>query len=187
MVDVDKILDFWFGSKTEPKYQSFWFGGRDAYDALITEMFRPMYDQAQRLDLEPLKQDPFGSLTLVLLFDQFPRHFFRKSPQMFSTDALALSIARASVDQKQDHALPNVMRAFLYLPFEHSEVLEDQKDSVELFSQLKDEVMLSYALSHYRTIEKFGRFPHRNAMLGRQSSAEEAAFLENPPSGFFAG
>lgn len=187
MIDVDKILDFWFGSKTTPKYQSFWFGGGDAYDALINKMFRPIYDQSVQLNLEPLQQDPFGSLALVLLFDQFPRHFFRESPQMFSTDALALRIARASVNQKQDQALPNMMRAFLYLPFEHSEILEDQKDSVQLFSQLKDEVMLSYALSHYRTIEKFGRFPHRNAILDRQSSAEEMVFLENPPSGFFAG
>lgn len=187
MVDVNKIIEFWFGSKLEPKSQSFWFNGGESFDVLVTKTFKSTYDQALGSDLKPLQNDPYGSLALILLFDQFPRHFFRGTSRMFSTDALALDIARMCVIKGQDQILPTAMRAFLYLPFEHSEDLDDQKKSLELFNSLEDAVLIAYARSHYKTVEKFGRFPHRNAILGREMTLEEEAFLKNPPAGFFAG
>lgn len=156
-------------------------------DQVIHERFGSLYESLLKDPHEGWQSEVRGALALVLLFDQFPRHLFRGTGQMFQSDALALKIAKGQVDHGLDKELPILMRSFLYLPFEHSEDLDDQRRSVALFEALGNPDFLAYATSHYRTIERFGRFPHRNALLGRISNAEESEFLKSKPPGFFSG
>jgi len=128
------------------------------------------------------------ALALILILDQFPRNLFRGQPQTFATDEKALTVANDAINQKFDQQLLSVQRAFIYLPFEHSENLADQSRSVELFTPLKDDPntasMFDYAIAHANIIQKFGRFPHRNTILGRPSTPEELEFLTQPNSSF---
>ncbi|MBX9697675.1 MAG: DUF924 domain-containing protein [Alphaproteobacteria bacterium] len=187
METPNSILEFWFGSASHPQFQPFWFSGGVEVDQVIQERFGSLYEGLLKNRDNGWQSDTTGALALVLLFDQFPRHLFRGTAQMFQSDVLALEIAKSQVDQERDKELPALMRSFLYLPFEHSEDLEDQRRSILLFEALGNSDFLAYAESHYRTIERFGRFPHRNALLGRASHADEVAFLQSPPSGFFSG
>ena len=139
----------------------------------MRERFLPLWkEQRQRLPTDFLAS-PKMALAAVILFDQLPRNMFRDHAESFATDHLALGIAAAAVDRGYDEELPPQRRAFLYMPFEHSERLEDQQRSLLLFTALGDEEMLRYARLHHDLIARFGRFPHRNAMLGRAPRPDE--------------
>ena len=135
-----------------------------------------------------MQDSPENCLALILLLDQFPRNMFRGTPQAFATDSTALATAEYAVNHNFDRELLTVQKSFIYLPFQHSENLENQQKSVELFSQLSGEPdsdsLIEYALQHLVIIERFGRFPHRNQILGRETTPEEAEFLKQPGSGF---
>lgn len=126
---------------------------------------------------------PLASLALVIVLDQFPRNMFRGTPQAFASDPLALAAARTSIDRGFDRSFSKVERTFAYLPFQHAEDLASQRRSLALFQAL-DPAQLEYARRHYEIVARFGRFPHRNAVLGRESTSEETEFLKQPGSSF---
>jgi uncharacterized protein (DUF924 family) len=172
----DAVVDFWFGLAPER-----WWRTDPALDAAIRRRFLPLW-QAQRENLpEQFLASPEDALAAVILFDQFPRNMFRGDAEAYSTDMLARAVARAAVDRGFDRDLPADRRSFLYMPFEHSEDLGDQKRSLLLFTALGDSNMLGFAQKHHDVIARFGRFPHRNTVLGRQPRAEEEAAGEMVP------
>jgi len=135
--------------------------------AEIRERFLSLWQEQRRLPVEEFLVTPADALAAVILFDQFPRNMHRGHADQFSTDPLALAIAKGAVDRGLDEAMSPAERGFLYMPFQHSEDLEDQKRSVALFTALGDDYQLGFARKHHDVIERFGRFPHRNAILGR--------------------
>lgn len=193
-----RILNFWFGDEVEtvPSLQQlkFWFGGAAATDQLIRDQFAPQVAQAAAGGFSAWSETPSGTLALLLLLDQFPRNIYRDSAQAYAADPLALALAASGLAVSQDRELTLVQRAFFYLPLEHSEGLEDQLRSVELFEGLLAAAppsfqplcrsFLDYAIRHRDIIARFGRFPHRNAVLGRVSTDDEATFLTQPGSSF---
>ncbi len=182
---ADEILEFWFGAEGADdvsQTQSRWFIPSPEFDRLCTERFLHHYEAAARGSLEKWRFEPRSCIALVLLLDQFPRNMFRNTPRAFATDAKARDIVRHAVAQGIDRALSPVQRMFLYLPLEHSENLDDQSESVRLTRGLVAEDpgmtdVLKYAEQHLEIIRRFGRFPARNAALGRQSTKEELDFL----------
>jgi uncharacterized protein (DUF924 family) len=164
------ILKFWFGLT----YDDWWHGNADLDDR-IKQRFLKLWAEKRQLPADNFLDDPLTALAAVILFDQFPRNMFRGDAEQFATDPLALAIARGAVDRGLDEKLEPTERGFLYKPFEHSENLDDQKRSLLLFTALGDERQLGYARKHHDVIERFGRFPHRNAILGRQPRPEEIA------------
>jgi uncharacterized protein (DUF924 family) len=169
------ILTFWF-EETKPAQ---WFQKNPEFDAEIRARFDGDYTLAMQGIYDGWKSDPKSCLAYIILLDQFPRNMFRDSPQMFSGDAKALDAARAAVAKQYDITLSIDEKAFLYLPFEHSENLDDQEISLKLFKPLEKQnpVYYSYAKKHYDVIKKFGRFPHRNEILERQSTKLEEEYL----------
>lgn len=187
----DAVLDFWFGAPPEgvtPERRKLWFGKSADTDALIRERFGNLHGQARSGDLTHWRAKARSCLAYVIVTDQFPRNLFRGTPDAFATDALALSAARSAIEAGFDRSLTPVERAFLYLPFEHSEDLADQDRAVALFDALRQEPGMDgfhdYAVAHRRIVARFGRFPHRNEILGRASTPEERAFLKEPGSRF---
>lgn len=186
------ILQFWFGepgseAASYNQRRKVWFGKQPEFDALICQQFQAVYKQAVVGELENWQQTPQGCLALIIVLDQFPRNMFRGTPQAFAADFQALRSAQFAIEQGFDHQLVPIQRIFMYLPFEHSEDLVQQQRSVELFHQLSTEApeladVHDYALRHQAVIQKFGRFPHRNVILGRESTAAELAFLQQPGS-----
>lgn len=170
----DDVLAFWFDEMDAAQ----WFNGSDELDNLTRSRFAKMLDELSRNPPKTVYSDPRQALAAVLLFDQFPRNMYRGMPRAFATDDIALRIARQAVDARFDDQLSPNERLFLYMPFQHSEVSADQGHSVMLFGSLALEEPLRYAIEHRDIIDRFGRFPHRNAVLGRESTAEELAFLE---------
>lgn len=171
------ILAFWF---EEVKPQQ-WFQSNPAFDATIRERFMADFSLARTGIFDAWRDaGADGCLALCVLLDQFPRNMFRGTADMFVTDAMALDVARHAVTERFDILLPPIKRRFLYLPFEHSEVLADQDRSVALFDAIKkdDPLGYDYAVKHRDVIVKYGRFPHRNALLGRVSTPDEIAYLE---------
>ncbi len=166
----DDVLGFWFGLNEEQ-----WWRGPPELDEDIRERFLDLWKDKRNLPPESFLGDARTALAAVLLFDQFPRNMFRGHADQFSTDPLALAIAKGAVDRQLDEQLPERERKFLYMPFEHSEDIDDQNRSLLLFTQLGDEKMLDYARKHHDIIARFGRFPHRNAVLGRAPREEEIA------------
>ncbi|MBD1891889.1 DUF924 family protein [Coleofasciculus sp. FACHB-SPT9] len=191
MSQVHEILNFWFGKPDEAGYgkpRKVWFTKKPQFDEEIRTRFLGDYELAAAGQLNPWKESPQSCLALILLLDQFPRNLFRGSAQAFATDSLAMSAAQHAVANGFDRELLPVQRCFFYLPFEHSENLEHQRQSVELFQQLGDDPdcidYISYAVRHFEVIERFGRFPHRNQILGRETTTQEAEFLQQPGSSF---
>ncbi|TIU46448.1 MAG: DUF924 family protein [Mesorhizobium sp.] len=160
-----------------------WFEKNDAFDADFRARFLDLHYAAARRECDDWSGHAEGSLALMILLDQFPRNCFRGTGHMFATDPLAKHFAQKAVAAGHDLALEPEVRVFLYLPFEHSENLADQGRSVELHTA-RAEFNLKYALEHRDIIRRFGRFPHRNKMLGRETTAEEKAFLDD---GGFSG
>ena len=177
-VTPQSVIDFW--REAGP---AAWFRKDEAFDQRFAEAFYEAHLQAASRALDHWLIDADGALALLILLDQYPRNAFRGTARMFATDALALHFARLMNDQGLDRLVEPALRAFCYLPFEHSEDPEDQRRSIEMMRQL-DAESLRYALLHADIIERFGRFPHRNAVLQRTSTAEEEAFLAQ---GGFAG
>jgi uncharacterized protein (DUF924 family) len=174
-----QVLDFWFAAGPQK-----WFSKDDAFDAAIRERFLPTYEAAAAGRLADWTATPEGALALVIVLDQFPRNMFRGSPRIFATDHNALTVAKRSIAQGFDRQMDLPKRNFFYLPFMHSENLADQERCVELSRQSGDQNTLKYAEQHSDIVRRFGRFPHRNAVLGRATTAEEQAFLDG---GGFAG
>ncbi|MDZ7652411.1 MAG: DUF924 family protein [Burkholderiaceae bacterium] len=184
------VLDFWFGAPGTGEHgctRDLWFTKQPATDALIAVRFGALIESALRGELDAWSDTPRGALAQIVLLDQFTRNAFRDTPRAFAGDAQALSIAQALVDPGHDRALGLHERWFVYLPFEHAESLPLQDRAVALFTQLAADGLdapLAWAIKHRDVVARFGRFPHRNAILGRASSPEEAAFLTQPGSRF---
>ena len=176
------ILAFWF-EETQPQQ---WFQTNPDFDALIRDRFSGAYDKAKSGILDDWRKDADGCLALCILLDQFPRNMFRGTPQAFATDAKALVVAKYAISKGFDQVLPPVKRRFIYLPYEHSENLSDQRKCVELFEKMtKDDPLgYDYAVRHLKVIEAYGRFPHRNKILGRMSTPDEEEYLARPGAGF---
>ena len=164
------VLKFWFGLKPEK-----WWDGGTELDRRIKSDFLELWFDMKQLPVDSFLADPLTALAAVILFDQFPRNMFRGHADAYATDANALAIAKGAVDRGLDKELAPDERKFLYMPFMHSEKLDDQNRAVLLFTELKDDHQLGYAKHHREIIERFGRFPHRNAILGRASRPEEIA------------
>ncbi|HJV60063.1 MAG TPA: DUF924 family protein [Albitalea sp.] len=181
-----EVLRFWFA---DGGLRDEWFRKDESFDALIRERFGTLVERAIEGGLLDWQDAPDAALARILLLDQFTRNIHRGTARAFAGDALALAAARSMVSTGQDLALPPERRAFVYLPFEHAEDLVAQDEAVRLFTALAHQApemngMLDYARRHRAVIARFGRFPHRNAALGRASTPEEAAFLQQPGSGF---
>lgn len=175
---VADILTFWFDHVGSER----WFGGdATALDTEIRQRFSPLWEAERRSPIDRFLTDPGSALAAMLLFDQFPRNMFRDTARAFATDDLALSIAREAVRLGFDRQMPEAQRQFAYMPFMHSELRDDQDRANELFATLADKEPLKFARQHQAVIERFGRFPTRNAALGRESTAEEKAFLKDAP------
>jgi uncharacterized protein (DUF924 family) len=173
------VVSFWI--QAGPKA---WFAKSEAFDAEIRERFEALHHAAARGELDEWAETPEGALALLLLLDQFPRNLFRGSPHAFATDPLARKVAREAVDRGFDKEVDPALRQFFYLPFEHSERLEDQDRGVLLCAASGDAELVKWAELHRDIIHRFGRFPHRNERLGRATTDEERAFLKG---GGFAG
>lgn len=187
MSDLNQLLEFWFGS-AEPTqmatHRQEWWVKDDEYDRRINEDFGSLYNKATNGELESWKETPLGCVGLVILLDQFPRNMFRGDAQSFATDPQARDITRYALDIGIDQKVPMGGKLFLYLPLEHSEELDHQNTCVALMQAMGDEGYTDFALKHQVIIEKFGRFPHRNDVIGRESTPEEIEFLKQPGSGF---
>jgi uncharacterized protein (DUF924 family) len=186
------ILDTWFGapgSATCGQDRKLWFARDAAFDAMLRERFGALLEAAGQGALDAWAHTPLGALALVILLDQFSRNIHRGTARAFETDGRALSIARQMVANGIDLRLPGLFhRAFAYMPFEHDESPGSQREAVRLFKPFQGQPGgASYyrsALRHAAVIERFGRFPHRNALLGRASTEEETVFLRKPGSSF---
>lgn len=160
-----------------------WFTKDAAFDEDFKARALALHETAAQGDLDPWSAHPEGALALMILLDQLPRNAFRNTPRMFATDAKALELAKAAVAAGHDAAVADDLRAFFYLPFEHAEDLDEQERAVALMTPLGGE-SLAYAEIHRDVIRRFGRFPHRNAILGRKTTPDEQRFLDE---GGFAG
>ncbi len=184
-----EVLRFWFGGGETPgDRRKHWFAKDEAFDALIRSRFMALHEQAAAGALAGWKDDARSCLALIVLLDQFSRNMFRASARAFAADAQALDTALHAVACGYDIGMRPVERMFVYLPFAHSEALADQQRSCELMQALdafaETDDAYRYALRHREIIARFGRFPHRNAVLGRASTAQESEFLKQPGSGF---
>lgn len=189
-MSASDVLSFWFGepgSADHLRPRDLWFTKSDETDRLIAEHFGPVVERALLGQHDDWAATPRGALALIVVLDQFTRNVFRGTPRAFAGDARALALATRLVDTARDLTLAPVERWFVYMPFEHSERLLDQYEAVRLFERLAAaglDAPLDWARRHFEVIRRFGRFPHRNAILGRPSTAEEIEFLEQPGSGF---
>ena len=172
---TDDILDFWF----EHVGPDHWFNSRPELDREIRERYRPLWEEMRGEEAMFFLGSAREALAAVILFDQFPRNMFREEPDSFATDPLAKSIATQAIDMGYEEALEGPEKAFLFMPFMHSESLEDQDRAVALFRRAGLEENLQYAIGHRDLIHRFGRFPHRNPVLGRESSPEELQAIED--------
>jgi uncharacterized protein (DUF924 family) len=172
----DQVLEFWFQRERKD-----WFAKDERFDAEILSRFLPLYERAAAGGLADWLQAPRSCLALVIVLDQFPRNMFRGSARAFAADPLALAAARTIVERGWDRSFSPDERTFAYLPFEHSESIEDQERSLKLFEGGEN---FEWARKHYDIVRRFGRFPHRNAVLGRESTPDEREFLSQPGSSF---
>lgn len=194
MSTVESILTFWFGDPDNPdseygRQRKIWFRKDPKFDQIIRDRFSSTYQDAAQGQLQHWQAEPHSCLALILLLDQFPRNMFRGTAQAFATDEQALATAQFAIAQGYDQPLHPVERIFVYIPLEHSESLEHQTEVVQLFQRLaatepKLQSTLDYTIRHRDIITRFGRFPHRNAILGRETTLEEAKFLQQPGSSF---
>jgi len=191
MPEFPEVLAFWFGSPDSPELgrpRKCWFEKSALFDAEICSRFLDVYERAAAGELGSWQCSPLSALALAVVLDQFPRNMFRGEARAFAADALALHVARVIAGLRFDAVLRPVERWFAYLPFEHAEDPAAQRRSLALFGSLAQDPesagAADYALRHYEIIARFGRFPHRNAILGRESTPEEIEFLEQPGSSF---
>lgn len=176
----EQILNFWF-HVLEPKM---WWKKDPQFDQQIRERFSSLHRQAQQGELFTWRHTPRGSLAEVILLDQFSRNMFRDLPQAFACDPLALVLAQTAIDKGFDIQLTQAERSFLYMPFMHSESRLIHEQALQLFTALGNPGSLDFEIRHKAIIDRFGRYPHRNEILGRVSTAEEIEFLSQPGSSF---
>ena len=186
-----EVLDFWFGAPGSPGYgepREAWFKKEPAFDTEIAARFRGLWNDVRAGKHADWTDDPRRCLALTLVCDQFPRNMFRGNPDSYATDQRALALAHHQVRREFNKSMSCVELLFAYLPFQHSENIADQRLSVALYEAMpehpKKENWLDFAVRHMKIVERFGRFPHRNAVLGRASTAEEIEFLKQPGSSF---
>lgn len=174
------VLDFWF-EEIDP---SFWFKSDPAFDEQIRTRFQLTVQEALTGGTSAWRKTAKGRLAEVIVLDQFTRNIFRDTPQAFSGDDLASNLAKEAIRLGEDQMLPIPQRGFLYMPFMHSESKKNHQEAVRLFSQKGLEEFLKYELLHKSIIDRFGRYPHRNKIIGRKSIPEEVEFLKTPGSSF---
>ncbi len=190
-MNFSDVLEFWFGtpfSRHRGRSRPEWFRKNAEFDAGIRQRFLGEHEEALAGRRSAWEATPHAALALVVVLDQFSRNMFRGDPGAFASDGTALGVARRMVEKGFDRHLSPIERCFVYLPFEHSEDLAVQRRSLALFEGLRFSSdctgNIDYAYRHYEIILRFGRFPHRNNILGRVSTAEESEFLSRPGSGF---
>lgn len=188
---IRAILDFWFGAPGSAEHgrnRAVWFQKSEDFDQQITNQFMADYQNARDGRYASWTETTDGCLALLILLDQFPRNMFRESARAFATDPMALEIAVNMVESGKDKTLSKEEKFFVYLPFEHAEDIEMQKRCLELTAAMPQGTGKNspyyWAKKHYDVIARFGRFPHRNALLGRANSAEEDVYLSQPGAGF---
>ncbi|HEX8644430.1 MAG TPA: DUF924 family protein [Allosphingosinicella sp.] len=170
------VLAFWFAQ--EPRL---WWAQDPEFDAEISRRFCDAWQEQRQRPVQEFADAPDHALAAIVLFDQFPRNMFRGHADQFATDPIALAVAKAAVDRGYDDGMSAERRQFLYMPFQHSEEIADQRRSLLLFAALGEPEQLRYARLHHDVIARFGRFPHRNSLLGRKPRAEEVAAGEVVP------
>jgi len=185
MSDRDKdvyqtVIDFWF-KEIEP---ASWWKKDEAFDALLLERFSDIHHRATCCELYEWRKQPEGRLAEIIVLDQLSRNMFRDTARAFSSDPMSLALSQEAVSCGADQHLSPMQRSFLYMPFMHSESLQIHEIAVELFRKNGIQSNLDFEISHKKIIEKFGRYPHRNKILGRQSTSEEIEFLTQPGSSF---
>lgn len=174
------VLDFWFSKEQQP----FWFEKNQSFDDRIRDQFYTLHLQACKGELWGWRSTAEGRLAEIIVLDQFSRNLYRNHPQAFAQDAMALALAQEAISFKFDQHLDPVQRKFLYLPFMHSESAYIHEFALKLFQRLGDDQSLDYEKRHQAIIARFGRYPHRNIILNRESTFEETEFLKQPDSGF---
>ena len=175
-----EIIEFWFNEIDSSK----WFIKDTEFDRLIIERFSEIHNQAANCELFHWRKTAYGSLAEVIVLDQFSRNMFRDTPRSFAYDTLALALTQSAIEKGFDTELSEEKRPFFYLPFMHSESLVIHAEAERLDSKLSDLASAEFEQKHKVIIERFGRYPHRNKILGRTSTSEEEIFLTNPDSGF---
>ncbi len=179
-----EILTFWFGTadlSVEMEKRQVWFRATPEFDRHLVDHYTRVHERAAAGELDHFRQTPEDCLTLVMALDQFPRNIHRGTARAFSTDAMARAVAEHALERGHDRGLSRWPRTFFYLPFEHSERMVDQERALALYRTLGNEESLRAAVGHHDAIRRFGRFPHRNAVLGRPNTPEEEAYLKDPP------
>lgn len=176
----EQIIRFWFEETTPDK----WWQKDDDFDAEIKRRFTNLHNQARVGELFTWRDSAEGSLAEIIILDQFSRNIYRDTPEAFECDSLALVLAQTAIAKRFDEKLPEVQKSFIYLPFMHSESQLIHEQAVKLYTALGNENNLDFELQHKRIIDRFGRYPHRNKILGRESTAEEVQFLTEPNSSF---
>lgn len=179
-MESQTVLDFWF-EEIDP---SFWFMKDALFDQQIISRFSKTYDDVIADKTAPWRKTPEGRLAEIIVLDQFSRNMFRDTPKAFAGDDLALHLAQEAVRVGDDQKIPLIQRAFVYMPYMHSENKAVHQEAVKLFSQAGLENSLKYEILHKDIIDRFGRYPHRNKILGRTSTPEEIEFLKKPGSSF---
>ena len=174
------VLDFWFDENVKP----LWFVKKEEFDRQIKEKFMDTYQLAKMGALDNWRNNAADLLALIIVFDQFPRNMFRDTAQAFATDKRAVELTKYAVDNNYQDRLNKEQQTFLYMPLMHSEDRQDQNKCVELFEKLGIAENLKFAIKHQAVIDRFGRFPHRNQILGRESTPAEQKFLTQPGSSF---
>ncbi len=178
------ILTFWFGTtdlSAEMEKRQVWFKSTPEFDAELIGNYTEISEQALSGKLDHLTETPEDCLTLILALDQFPRNIFRGYARAFDSDQKAREIARLAIERGYDKGYARWPRTFAYLPFEHSENMEDQELALALYKSFVDDDSLKAAIGHHEAIQRFGRFPHRNEVLGRENTPEEVEYLKEPP------
>lgn len=179
-INPEVILNFWF----DPEVKPFWFKKNQDFDQTIKQRFLNIYQQAIAGALNHWRNNARGTLALIIILDQFPRNMFRNTPQAFATDEQAAELTKYALRHNYEKNLSIEEQAFLYMPLMHSETHTDQAQCVELFTKLGKEDNLKFAFKHQEVIARFGRFPDRNQILGRESTTAEQEFLTQPGSSF---
>jgi uncharacterized protein (DUF924 family) len=171
--DAQALVDYWFSEEVA----KLWFNSTPEFDAELKLKYEPVLKRASQGELDAWQEDAVGALALCILFDQIPLNIYRKQAASFATEARARDVANYAIEKGLDAQLSQTQKIFLYMPFMHSEDIADQDRSIELFEKAGLGENAKYAHHHREIIKRFGRFPHRNAALGRESTSEEVAYL----------
>lgn len=179
-IQPEDVIRFWF----DDIENAMWWKKDQEFDRLISKRFGLVHTQASQGELCEWRLSALGALAEVIVLDQFSRNMYRDTPQAFAYDGQALVLAQCAIQSGMDKALSNTQKSFLYMPFMHSESRFIHEQAVQLYTDLGVEANLKFELKHKEIIDRFGRYPHRNALLGRPSTEEEEAFLKQPGSSF---